>query len=31
MNKVLRMLEYDVELLEMPPKTFHQLPLKTSQ
>ncbi|KAB2095490.1 hypothetical protein ES319_A01G040800v1 [Gossypium barbadense] len=30
MNKVLKMLESDVELLEMPPKPFHQLPLETS-
>ncbi|GMJ05390.1 hypothetical protein like AT1G66920 [Hibiscus trionum] len=30
MNKVLRMLENEVELLEMPPKPFHQLPLDTS-
>ncbi|XP_040966475.1 rust resistance kinase Lr10 isoform X1 [Gossypium hirsutum] len=27
MNKVLKMLESNVELLEMPPKPFHQLPL----
>ncbi|MBA0606261.1 hypothetical protein Godav_018757 [Gossypium davidsonii] len=30
MSKVLKMLEGDVELLEMPPKPFHQLPLETS-
>ncbi|XP_052485793.1 rust resistance kinase Lr10-like isoform X2 [Gossypium raimondii] len=30
MSKVLKMLESDVELLEMPPKPFHQLPLETS-
>ncbi|KAK8622549.1 hypothetical protein V6N13_117459 [Hibiscus sabdariffa] len=30
MSKVLRMLENEVELLEMPPKPFHQLPPKTS-
>nr|KJB12868.1 hypothetical protein B456_002G041500 [Gossypium raimondii] len=30
MNQVLKMLESDVELLEMPPKPFHQLPLETS-
>ncbi|KAK8622538.1 hypothetical protein V6N13_117448 [Hibiscus sabdariffa] len=30
MNKVLKMLESDVELLEMPPKPFHQPPLETS-
>ncbi|XP_040972447.1 rust resistance kinase Lr10-like [Gossypium hirsutum] len=30
MNKVLKMLESNVELLEMPPKPFHQLPLETS-
>ncbi|KAK9025495.1 hypothetical protein V6N11_038362 [Hibiscus sabdariffa] len=30
MSKVLRMLESDLELLEMPPKPFHQLPLDTS-
>nr|KJB12858.1 hypothetical protein B456_002G040100 [Gossypium raimondii] len=29
MSKVLKMLEFDVELLEMPPKPFHQLPLET--
>ncbi|XP_040972451.1 rust resistance kinase Lr10-like [Gossypium hirsutum] len=30
MSKVLKMLETDVELLEMPPKPFYQLPLETS-
>ncbi|KAK8622536.1 hypothetical protein V6N13_117446 [Hibiscus sabdariffa] len=30
MSRVLRMLESDVELLEMPPKPFHQPPLETS-
>ncbi|PPR88997.1 hypothetical protein GOBAR_AA31682 [Gossypium barbadense] len=30
MSKVLKMLESDVELLKMPPKPFHQLPLETS-
>ncbi|KAG8502331.1 hypothetical protein CXB51_000317 [Gossypium anomalum] len=30
MSKVLKMLESDVELLNMPPKPFHQLPLETS-
>ncbi|KAK8312454.1 hypothetical protein V6Z12_D01G043300 [Gossypium hirsutum] len=30
MSKVLKMLESDVELLEMAPKPFHQLPLETS-
>ncbi|KAK8706416.1 hypothetical protein V6N13_049983 [Hibiscus sabdariffa] len=30
MSKVLKILESDVELLEMPPKPFHQLPLGTS-
>ncbi|MBA0635144.1 hypothetical protein Godav_025659 [Gossypium davidsonii] len=30
MSKVLKMLESNVELLEMPPKPFHQLPLETS-
>ncbi|KAB2095475.1 hypothetical protein ES319_A01G039500v1 [Gossypium barbadense] len=30
MNKVLKMLESNVELLEMPLKPFHQLPLETS-
>ncbi|TYH86448.1 hypothetical protein ES332_D01G043600v1 [Gossypium tomentosum] len=30
MNQVLKMLEFDVELLEMPRKPFHQLPLETS-
>ncbi|MFQ6620953.1 hypothetical protein Gotur_001961, partial [Gossypium turneri] len=30
MNQVLKMLESNVELLEMPPKPFHQLPLETS-
>ncbi|KAK8603233.1 hypothetical protein V6N13_085426 [Hibiscus sabdariffa] len=30
MSKVLRMLESDVKLLEMPPKPFYQLPLETS-
>ncbi|KAL1184395.1 hypothetical protein V6Z11_A01G041100 [Gossypium hirsutum] len=30
MNKVSKMLESNVELLEMPPKPFHQLPLETS-
>ncbi|KAK8312453.1 hypothetical protein V6Z12_D01G043200 [Gossypium hirsutum] len=30
MSKVLKMLESDVELLEMPSKPFHQLPLETS-
>ncbi|KAK8527595.1 hypothetical protein V6N12_054801 [Hibiscus sabdariffa] len=30
MSKVLRMLENEVELLEMPPKPFHQLSLKTT-
>ncbi|KAB2043716.1 hypothetical protein ES319_D01G037300v1 [Gossypium barbadense] len=30
MNKVLKMLESNVELLEMPPKPFHQVPLETS-
>ncbi|XP_038998607.1 rust resistance kinase Lr10-like [Hibiscus syriacus] len=30
MSKVLRMLENEDELLEMPPKPFHQLPLDTS-
>ncbi|XVF79242.1 hypothetical protein PTKIN_Ptkin14bG0205200 [Pterospermum kingtungense] len=30
MSKVLKMLESDVELLEMPPKPFCQLPLETS-
>ncbi|KAG4161051.1 hypothetical protein ERO13_D01G034300v2, partial [Gossypium hirsutum] len=30
MSKVLKMLESDVELLDMPPKPFHQLPLETS-
>ncbi|MBA0606263.1 hypothetical protein Godav_018757, partial [Gossypium davidsonii] len=30
MSKVLKMLEGDVELLGMPPKPFHQLPLETS-
>ncbi|KAL1118508.1 hypothetical protein V6Z11_D01G039900, partial [Gossypium hirsutum] len=30
MNQVLKMLESDVELLEMPRKPFHQLPLETS-
>ncbi|KAK5844266.1 hypothetical protein PVK06_000402 [Gossypium arboreum] len=30
MNKVLKMLEFDVELIKMPPKPFHQLPLETS-
>ncbi|KAL4272674.1 hypothetical protein GQ457_13G005310 [Hibiscus cannabinus] len=30
MSKVLKMLESDVELLKMPPKPFHQLPLDTS-
>ncbi|KAB2043717.1 hypothetical protein ES319_D01G037400v1 [Gossypium barbadense] len=30
MNEVLKMLESNVELLEMPPKPFHQLPLETS-
>ncbi|GMJ05404.1 hypothetical protein like AT4G18250 [Hibiscus trionum] len=30
MNKVLKMIESDVELLEMPPKPFYQLPLDTS-
>ena len=30
MNKVLKMLEIDIELLEMPPKPFYQLPLETS-
>ncbi|XVE52967.1 hypothetical protein DITRI_Ditri02bG0166800 [Diplodiscus trichospermus] len=30
MSKVLKMLETDVEHLEMPPKPFYQLPLETS-
>ena len=30
MNKVLKMLETDIELLEMPPKPFYQFPLETS-
>ncbi|MBA0606253.1 hypothetical protein Godav_018753, partial [Gossypium davidsonii] len=30
MSEVLKMLEGDVELLQMPPKPFHQLPLETS-
>ncbi|XP_052887266.1 rust resistance kinase Lr10-like isoform X2 [Gossypium arboreum] len=30
MSEVLKMLEGDVELLQMPPKPFHQLPLDTS-
>ncbi|MBA0733517.1 hypothetical protein Gogos_017523 [Gossypium gossypioides] len=30
MSKVLKMLETDVELFEMPPKPFYQLPLQTS-
>ncbi|XWS10800.1 hypothetical protein CRYUN_Cryun38cG0028900 [Craigia yunnanensis] len=30
MSKVLKMLEIDVQLLEMPPKPFYQLPLETS-
>ena len=30
MNKVLKMLETDIELLEMPLKPFYQLPLETS-
>ncbi|XWS10806.1 hypothetical protein CRYUN_Cryun38cG0029500 [Craigia yunnanensis] len=30
MNKVLKMLETNIELLEMPPKPFYQLPLETS-
>ncbi|XWS10221.1 hypothetical protein CRYUN_Cryun39dG0056700 [Craigia yunnanensis] len=30
MSKVLKMLETDVEFLEMPPKPFYQLPLETS-
>ncbi|XVE52964.1 hypothetical protein DITRI_Ditri02bG0166500 [Diplodiscus trichospermus] len=30
MSKVLKMLETDVELLEMPPKPFYQFPLETS-
>ncbi|KAE8706127.1 PR5-like receptor kinase [Hibiscus syriacus] len=30
MNKVMRMLENEDEILEMPPKPFHQLPLDTS-
>ncbi|XP_012466246.2 LEAF RUST 10 DISEASE-RESISTANCE LOCUS RECEPTOR-LIKE PROTEIN KINASE-like 2.2 [Gossypium raimondii] len=30
MNKVLKMLESNVELFEMPPKPFHQVPLETS-
>ncbi|XVF79223.1 hypothetical protein PTKIN_Ptkin14bG0203300 [Pterospermum kingtungense] len=31
MSKVLKMLESDVELLEMPPKPFYRLPLETSR
>ncbi|XVF18380.1 hypothetical protein REPUB_Repub11eG0016400 [Reevesia pubescens] len=30
MSKVLKMLETDVDNLELPPKPFHQLPLDTS-
>ncbi|MBA0606249.1 hypothetical protein Godav_018752 [Gossypium davidsonii] len=30
MGEVLKMLEIDVELFEMPPKSFYQLPLQTS-
>ncbi|MBA0733528.1 hypothetical protein Gogos_017527, partial [Gossypium gossypioides] len=30
MSKVLKMLEGDIELCEIPPKPFHQLPLETS-
>ncbi|XVF79219.1 hypothetical protein PTKIN_Ptkin14bG0203100 [Pterospermum kingtungense] len=31
MSKVLKMLESDVEVLEMPPKPFYQLPFETSR